>query len=312
MIAISKNKKSLTQQVYETLESKARYGHSKHQDKADGIAQNYIYSFDTMKTYKKHCVLFANWCRETIPRETGKTPRTLEECRPYAERWVLEREGQGLSAYTVKMERSALSKLFGEQIDVVVKNSHRADIKRSRGVAVRDAHFSEKKNFALVTFCRCAGPRRAELEKLDASALEIHEGKPYIRYTEGTKGGRERLSPLIGSDEELRIALDFLKTCNGDNHVPGACDVHSYRAEYATRIYNAEKGDLQSLKGKKVNYTDLTGKRSKNGDSVQKSALYYCRGDRKGDVLDRAAMIKASQALGHNRESVVGEHYIRL
>lgn len=29
-------------------------------------------------------------------------------------------------------------------------------------------------------------------------------------------------------------------------------------------------------------------------------------------ALDRAAMIIASQNLGHNRESVVGEHYLRL
>ena len=45
---------------------------------------------------------------------------------------------------------------------------------------------------------------------------------------------------------------------------------------------------------------------------IYKSAVYYCRGDQKGLALDRAAMIIASQNLGHNRESVVGEHYLRL
>lgn len=45
---------------------------------------------------------------------------------------------------------------------------------------------------------------------------------------------------------------------------------------------------------------------------VHKSAVYYCRGDQRGLALDRAAMIIASQNLGHNRESVVGEHYLRL
>ena len=120
------------------------------------------------------------------------------------------------------------------------------------------------------------------------------------------------MSPLVGSPEEVAQAVTYLQTLTGDNRVHSAADIHSYRADYATRIYNAEKGDLQSLKGQTVDYTALTGKRHRDGSKIIKSALYHCRGDRAGEVFDRAAMIAASRALGHNRENIVGEHYIRL
>ena len=41
------------------------------------------------------------------------------------------------------------------------------------------------------------------------------------------------------------------------------------------------------------------------------SAVYHCRSDRKGVSFDKAAMIKASEALGHGRLDVVAGHYIR-
>lgn len=307
-----KSKMSLPAQVFAALEGLARYGHSRHQDKQEGVSGRYIYSYGTMKSYKKHCLLFIRWCRERLPERLGRAPRTLEECRPYVAEWLLERQAAGCSPCTCKLERSALSKLYGEPIEVQLSGMSRSLITRSRGRAVRDAHFSEENNADLINFCRCAGPRRAELESLDASALVWVDGRPFIHYAYGTKGGRERLSPLVGSEEEVARALAFLGTLTGRNHVHGSADVHSFRADYATRVYKAHLGDLKALHGQTLDYTALTGKRAPDGSRIVKSALYFCRGDRAGLVLDRAAMIAASKALGHNRESVVGEHYLRL
>ena len=309
-----KSKASLPEQVFLALESKARYGHSKHDDKRAGIAGKYIYSFDTMATYKKHALYFVAWAKENAAARAalGHKPRTLEECRPYAAEWLLERQARGLSAATLQMERAALGKLYGAPIDVPLKTMHRADIKRSRGSAARDAHFSEKRNADFVNFCRCAGPRRAEYEALTADALEPHDGVYYVHYTQGTKGGRERLSPLEGTPDEIARAIRYLGGLDGTQKAHSAADVHAYRADYATRIYNRYKGDLERLRGTKIDYTSLTGKTHRDGSRIYKSALYVCRGDRRGEVLDRAAMIRASQALGHNRECVVAEHYIRV
>lgn len=310
---MSKDKLSLAQQVFDTLDAKARYGHSKREDRADGIADRYIYSYDTMASYKKQSLAFVSWAKsdEQIRQDLGRSPRTLAEIRPYVGTYLKGREAAGLSPYTLKLQRAALSKLYGERIEVELRGAKRSEITRSRGEAVRDRHFSEERNFEMVTFCKCAGPRRAELAKLDPSALVWKDGEPYIRYTKGTKGGRERLSPLVGSPAEIRTALRYLSTLTGSNRVHSAADIHSYRAEYATRVYKAAERDLNTLKGQMVDVTALTGKTHADGSRIVKSAIYACRGDRKGDRMDRAAMIAASQALGHNRESVVGEHYIR-
>lgn len=307
-----KNRKSLPMQVFEALEALCGYGRSKHQDKRDGISSKYIYSFSTMATYKKHCVYFVQWCKqsEQVHRDLGHTPRTLQECRPYAEIWLQEREGH-VSASTLQMEKSALAKLYGEPMRVEVVQVRRADIKRSRHKAKRDVHFSEERNHAMVAFCKCAGPRRRELTLLDASALEWHDNRPYIRYTKGTKGGRTRLSPLVGSPEEIEAAVLYVRTLTGNQTIHTGADIHSYRAEYAARVYHEEAAeDVSTLKGKTLDYTTLTGKWGKDGERLYKSALYTCRGDQKGVVFDRRALLMASRALGHSREDVIASHYL--
>ena len=65
-------------------------------------------------------------------------------------------------------------------------------------------------------------------------------------------------------------------------------DVHSYRSEYATAIYMAYARD-----------------------PIPKEDRYFCRGDRKGTVMDRFAMMQASEALRQSRIDVVAGHYIR-
>ena len=120
----------------------------------------------------------------------------------------------------------------------------------------------------------------------------------FYRYKRKRKGDAEKMEAVVRGTK--------------NNHVSSAADIHSYRADYATRVYLSAARDISGLKGEKIDYTELTGKVSKNGSRIYKSAVYYCRGDQKGLALDRAAMIIASQNLGHNRESVVGEHYLRL
>ena len=308
-----KSKETLSTQVYNTLQGKAGFGRSKHEDKMSGCADGYIYSFSTMKAYIKHCNYFVDWCRDNkdIRNEIGHRPRTLEECKPYIKRFLSYQRDRGLSAYTLNLERSALSKLYGEKIEADTKPVRRSDIKRSRAAAVRDKHFSEKNNADFVNFCRCTGVRRSEYERCSYNdILKLKNGSWAVRIT--GKGGRERLAPFMGSDKEVSDAILFLRCKEGFRKAHSAADIHSYRADYATKVYLSHCQPLEALKGKYINYTELTGKRDKYGREIWKSALYVCRGDKAGTVYDRAAMIRASQALGHNRESVVGEHYLKV
>lgn len=307
------NKRSLHQQVYDNLQAREGFGRSKHDDKVLGLTDKYIYSYSTMKSYLKAGHVFVDWCKDPeqwqkIKTDLGHTAKTLDDLRPYVADWIKDQADRGLSAYTIKMRLSAMSKMYGERFEIKTPSVAREEITRSRRDVVRDAHFSESRNSDLVNVCRCVGFRRMELQKCRASDLVKTQEGFFVRIT--GKGGRSRLSPVVGSPAEVTSAVEWIRGSSGENHVPGAMDVHSYRAEYACRVYAQYARPIETLRGQRIDYTALTGKVHRDGSRIYKSAVYACRGDQKGVCFDRQAMIKASQALGHNRESVVGEHYL--
>ncbi len=335
--------KSLKQQVKERLDSKLKIGESKYLAKLDGTYTDGIFSWDTYRSYLKHGCYFVKWCKDQgIDPILGHKPRTLEECRAFAERWIKYNVDRGLSAYTVKLQLSALAKLYGcttADFDISTPARKRANITRSRGNAARDKHFSVENNKDLITFCKCTGLRRAELAQIRGTDLVIHEGRLCLDIKRGTKGGRLRISPIIGSSEEIEVVKNLCADAGANKVCPKPrenADIHSYRAEYATRIYNACKRELHEFKNERLivhknhiidSYISKNGRRSPHefpelynvtGERIRMlrgyrdvASAYYCRNDLKGVVYDRKALFAASQALGHNRETVVAEHYLR-
>lgn len=242
-----------------------------------------IYSHKTYEAYVKHINYFLLWCQDTYQC------RTLQQCRTHVDEWLTLRTSQGLSAYTLKLEAAALGKLYQEPTShfVATPDRRRAAITRSRGYARRDYGFSLEHHRELVDFCRGTGLRRAELTALRGEQLIMRDGEPYIAVT--GKGGRRREAPIIGPHRDEIVTR--MQRAGSDlvwQSVPSHMDVHSYRSEYATAIYTAYARD-----------------------DVPREDRYYCRTDRAGTVLDRRAMMAASQALGHSRVSVVAGHYIR-
>lgn len=100
------------------------------------------------------------------------------------------------------------------------------------------------------------------------------------------------MAPLAGTSEEIELVQRMCQEA-GDSrvwpHVPSSADIHSYRADYCKRVYL---------------------KHARSVDQIPSADKYYCRGDRRGVILDRAAMLVASQALGHNRIDVIASHYL--
>lgn len=297
-----KNKVSLIGQADARLQkmTQAGVGRSKHQDKIDDVDYKYIYTWKTYQAYIKHCCYFLDWCKEN-----HGCSKTLKQCRQYVPEWIKSR--RGLSASTQKLDVAALSKLYrchhgrGQKPfkDVETDTRRRVNIKRSRGDAVRDKHFSEKNNADLITFCKCSGLRRAELQDLRfedfrLAAPDGNEGSGlYVHRS--TKGGRVRRINFVGSKDEIALCCDIMSKSNGLTKVWGkvhsGADIHSYRADYATRVYQMYARPIATL----------------NHDEI-----YYCRGDRKGTWLDKKAMLVASKALGHNRISIIASNYLRL
>lgn len=284
-----KNKKSLTLQVTEVLQSKLRIGESKHAHKISQNANAYIFSWNTYKAYQRHCVYFVRYCRDKYHC------KTLAQCRQYADEWLKLRIDT-MSSYTVKLELSALCKLYGDAAADYISTPPRLrkNIVRSRRQAVRDAHFSEANHADFVEFCRSTGLRRAELRALTGDKLvKDDDGRWCILVNKMSKGGRPRKAPIIGNVAKIVGMMQAAGTGRVFEKIPNGADIHSYRADYATQVYLNHARPLKSL---------------------PKEEIYYCRKDRRGVWFDRRAMGYASAALGHSkgRVSVVGEHYIRL
>lgn len=329
--------KDLHQQAYERLHGMLSFGESKKEAVANGTNQEKIFSFNTYKAYWKHTKYFLKYVREKYPKCT-----TLKKARKYVNEWLQQRADQGLSAWTVQLEAKALGKLYGISPDdenyFKPPKRNREDIKRSRGDRVRDQHFSKANNDELIKFCRGTGLRRMELENLRGKDLVSREqieaeitrieGIPegqrtaaltkrlemlqdtrmfqggYFVHVRNGKGGRERLSPIIGKNAE-QIIERIRETPAKEKvwqFVHQCADIHSYRADYATAIYKAHARKIEEIPYDKINQG--TGRRYQ-GD------VYVCRKDEAGKKLDKAAMLVCSKALGHNRVEVVANNYIR-
>ena len=274
---------SLVKQVQNILDGKLKIGHSKYLDKLNKDTAGHIYSWSTYRTYLKHGSYFANWAKTT------HGCRDIHAAKQYVNEYLQMRIDGGLSPYTQKLEAAALAKIYGcSSTDFIpTQDRRRAAIERSRGVKVRDKHFSEKRNQEFVDFCRATGLRRNEIRSLKSNQLVYDEKTNSYFLDVIGKGGRERLSPVL-SDE----AVQRIKNAKGLvwDRIPNGADIHAYRAEYCTAIYN---------------------KHARSVDKIPKKDLYCCKKDLKGVKYDKQAMITASQALGHNRLSIIAAHYIR-
>ncbi len=126
----------------------------------------------------------------------------------------------------------------------------------------------------------------------------------YFTHVRSGKGGRERLSPIIGLDSAQII--ERMQNTPGEEkvwqHVHKSADIHGYRAEYATAMYKAHARPIEEIPYDRVN---------KGSGRKYQSEVYICRKDEAGRKLDKAAMLVCSKALGHNRISVVADNYIR-
>ena len=127
--------------------------------------------------------------------------------------------------------------------------------------------------------------------RIKGSALFFRNGKPFLRVTEGTKGGRQREAPIVGEPEEVKLVLQMLRDSEGNKlfkKIPKDMDEHANRKVYANRVYQMHKRPLSML---------------------TKRQKYFCRGELRGVVYDRRAMLRASEALGHGRINIIASNY---
>ena len=328
--------KTLHQQFHEKLVSLQAFSESRAEDKKSGADRNKIYSFATYQTYRRAAMRFVKYVTWEHPECT-----TMKKAKRYVNEWLQTRVDAGLSAWTISMETSALCKIYGILPDDPMRfralQRRREDIKRSRGEAKRDRHFSIRNNDELIKFATGTGVRRNVLKRLKGDdlwsrkrmegslselslkrdlteyekqqlmllrdSLDTFPGYEYFVFHRQDKGGRSRYAPVLPEHQDLvvrrmqDVGMDELVF----QHVHDAADIHSYRARYAQSIYKRHTRKIEDIPFDKTNKG--TGKRYQSG-------VYICRTDEKGRKLDREALLKASKALGHNRIDVIPRNYL--
>ena len=277
------------------------FGRKKHDDKAkpDGTKEN-IYVDSTFKTYVSAWLDFIRTMQTVQYTCNGHRPRNFDEAVTFVPQFIeilKHRPGkmgaESMSPNTIWTKFSGVAKVLGlTASDYDLPPRHSTEVRRSRTKTVGDAHFSEKNNRSLITFCRTTGLRNAkELQRIRGTDLhEPKDERPHI-LVKG-KGGRVRKVHLYGSDEDVALVIDMMHAAEEDKvwpHVPSHADVHGFRADYAVRVYQAHARDVSTLRG---------------------HDRYCCRGAKKGIVYDREALKIVSEELGHSRESVVAMHYM--
>ena len=305
-MAHCKQRIDIHQEIKAELRSMERFGESKYDAKKDGSYRDGIYSYNTARVYNRECQKFAEYVKERSP--LGRyTP--LKEAFSYAKEYIKkENEDSNKSAYTVKLERSALAKLFKINAKDLgeVRDRARKDITRSRERTVvsektgkiiknqssRSGHFSEKNHVNEVSFALGTGMRRSEMEQVRGDQLHQKNDGTYFFKMEGQqcKGGRVREIPVRGDVELIKKLCSEAGNQKVFEKVPKHMDVHHYRSCYATNLYN---------------------ELAREHDAIPKNERYCCRNDLKGVWYDKKAMLEVSEALGHSRISVIAEHYLR-
>lgn len=321
--------RNLEQQVTDRLRSKLAIGESKHNDKLNKVdTTQKIYSWGSYHTYHKQCKAFVKWIKSAHPKATN-----LQKAKKYIAEYLTKQIDKGCSAWTVHTQAQSLNKLYGikkgDKNFFECPKRERVNIIRSRYERDSDSHYSLKNNYELTEFCRSTGLRRSEVTKLQGNdvvtrhqlekraeknnppkiakmindALNFPQNYEYFVFVKCGKGGRARLAPIIGA--KSKAIYDKIKNTPKDKpvfeHIHSKADIHSYRSDYATTLYNATARPIDTIPYDKV---------TKSGHKFQ-SEVYHCRREQAGIHLDRRAMLYTSKALGHNRLEVVANNYIR-
>lgn len=281
---------SITYQISKELLSKCKFGESRNDYKIKGTANKYIFSFNTLKTYQKQIGYMVKWAKQNDIKL-----KNLDDIKEHADEWLQYCIDENMSAWTLSTRRSALFKLLDvpySYFKVELPSRNRGDIKRGRNKdAVR--HFSESNNFQQVTFCKCTGLRLSELKRIKGNCLFYKVKVPYLRVTEGTKGGKKRDVVLCGSADEIALCVELCKKVGNEKvfkNVKENANTHGYRAIYAQRIYDKFARPIPEIKDRREKM--------------------FCRNDKAGIIYDNRALFIASRNLGHNRIEVVARNYL--
>lgn len=143
----------------------------------------------------------------------------MAKSEEYVKDYIETRLSEGKSVYTLKMERSALSMIYGHSIDITLPVRHGSDVKRSREDTANDKHISRCGKYADVFTVACSsGCRRCDMYSLTVNSLVERDGH-YFLDIQKSKGRRDRLAPILPQKAEQVKAIFEKAKETGRQHI---------------------------------------------------------------------------------------------
>lgn len=317
---------SIEDQISHRFQSLQRFGESKYDAKIqmkNELGQNYkfgddsldnIYSIKTYDIYKQAVEKFVR--DEKISKYTDMRKQHERATKYIQERVDKYNRGESKeSVWTLKRDRAALGKYFGEQIPVKdMPKRETKNITRSRNKVNQDRHFSEDRNRDLVDLAKATGGRREDIEAMQTKDFFERNNQMFV-IIENSKGGRDRISPVLPKYQERVKEIIRERQSAGQekiiDKVHGAADIHSYRREYAQELLKEVQDNRKFKKEVLKEYPKRHETYTVKGIIKEvKSQILRLR-DGEGTTFNRDDLYCVSQALGHNRLEIVTSHYIR-
>lgn len=307
--------KNVKIQLNKRLNSLLRIGESKHQAKQEykQYCQDNNIKWNPAKTVGIHSIGTAEAYRQTINefgdwlKTNHKEIRNLEQIdNKISYEYLKYKESQGNSAWSVSKDMSALNKCLNlglNKAEGQLQERSYKNVSRSREERQHDQKYNAQNYKDQILLARAFGVRRETIlgGQYQAKDISLYKNNDnvFIRVVE--KGGRYRETQCLQQHKE-----EVLKTFNvkegeslskqefqalyetSTNHLfseyTTKIDNHAFRSEYAT-----------------LRYQELLENKQNEGETILNDYRGY----------DKELILKVSQELGHNRPSVVVEHYLR-
>jgi len=325
-----RNRSNLKMQLHEQIDNLLKIGKSKHAAKKEyreyclknnikiNPAKAFgIHSIKTAEAYRQTANNFGEWLKSN-----HSEIKYLEEITSeIAYEYLKQRENQGNSAWTVSKDMSAINKCLDLGLNKkdgdLAERSYK-NITRSRlNDREYKKHCNEDNYEDQILIAKAFGVRRESIHggkyQVKDTSLYEKDGDVFIRVIE--KGGRYRESVCLDTYKQAVLDTfeveegepmsreEFIDNYNNSGNVlfdkyTRNIDNHSFRSEYAYELYKQieiENGRSHELYEKVMGYEKVS-------EEVEPREKY--RG------YDKETILKISSELGHNRPSIVVEHYL--
>jgi len=234
--------------------------------------------------------------------------------REHAIKYLQSRQNDGKSAYTLSKDMSALNKIFCTGLtkkESGLSNRSYKNVTRSRVERPNDKSYNPKNYANQITFAKATGCRRESIlggqyQVKPCSVWIDPKGNIFVSLIE--KGGKFRNAPVLErykADIKHIVPNMAIRTPHSSLAIEEHIFKELYRNSAQEVLFNkyTEKIDNHAFRAEyaRVRYEELLQNMKEQGEEILQNYRGY----------DRDCLRLVSQDLGHNRVSVVVEHYMR-